>query len=271
MARWTLVNVIIGCLSGGAVGVLASPNEEAAASHAKGRELLAVGDFEGASQAFVAAASAGRSDPRYRLDYTKLRKILQQRKSLARENDLERWLETARVLRDYYHEYRVYREALPIDREIHLRQADTASATLLAETQLALGMAADALETLRGLGDGEGNARTQVLLALALIRLDRNSEAKAAAAKVQVSDSDDWRALFDVARLHALLGAKGEACAMLVRSFEATPPSELLYSKAHAGECGDFKALADSTCYADALTTPSKVGEPKRKRRTPGK
>ena len=147
MSRWMSVSAVVVLLGAGVACAQKSPDkEDAASAHARGRKLLAAGDLEGASQAFIAASTAGRGEPRYRQEYTELRTMLRMRKSLAREYDLDRWLHMARILQDYYHDYRVYSEALPIDHEIHLRQADAKSATLLAETQLALGSAAEALE-----------------------------------------------------------------------------------------------------------------------------
>ncbi len=239
----------------------ASSAERAAELFAEGRVLLAGADWDGALEAFADAAKADSENQEYRQQYALVRRVLKMRKSIDKEQDPERWATTARALRAFYHEQKIYAESLLLDRQIHTRLGSAESAAMLAETQLLLDMNAESAELLSGLDDEQATRRTLALLGVALARQGKTNEARGVANKCgqPVDASPDL--CFDLARLHALLGDPGTALALLTRCFELTPPSLLERARARAKECQAFKSLCSRAAFAKALQAESKVKE----------
>ena len=261
MYRSLIVSLFAGWLMLGVCPVLAGPVEDAAKVYAEGEALLAKGDFSGAAEAFKTAARTDADTQDYRQQYAMLRRIVRMRQQIETESDLASWLGMAKALRTYYHAHKIYSEALPLDRKVHERRPDANSAAMLAETQLALGMYSETVETLGGLSTQDATPYTRVLLGLALARQGRMDEAKAMARQAGVKKDSGPRVFYQLACLRALIGDSKGALAALVQSFELTPPSQLDRAKADAGASKDFAALADTTGFAEALATHSPIKE----------
>ncbi len=260
-ARWFFALIAVVCTGAMASPALAGSAERAAESYKQGDVLLAQGDFDGAVKAFAAAVKADRDNEDYRQQYALVRQIVKLRKRIGKERNPEKWEKSARALRAFYYEHRIYSEALSLDREFHTRLDNAESAAMLAETELNLGMNDEAAELLAGLDSQQATPRSHALLGIALARQGKLDDARGVAEKCQLPDDAGPGVYFDVARLRALLGDASDALAMLTRCCESTLPSRLEALKYRAKECKDFRALAAGPEFAKVLETPSKIKE----------
>lgn len=239
----------------------AGPEEDAASSYARGNELLASADFEGALRAFAVAVKTDPAKREYLERFALVRQVLLMRRALGDESNPQAWETTARGLHKFYIENGILEEALALDTRLHAKLGNADSATLLAETLLALERDGEAAGVLGAIARDEATPRSNVLLALALARQSRADEASAIAARVAVPAEPDPVLFFDLARFHGRLGHTGDACGLLTRFFESTPPSELAAARARARACRDFAALAPCVEFEAALLTESKVAQ----------
>ncbi len=76
--------------------------EEAARRFAQGQTLLAQGDLRAALEAFSAAAKADPENAEYRQEAVILRRVLDLRKQLSTDENLESWQQRAKALFAYY-------------------------------------------------------------------------------------------------------------------------------------------------------------------------
>jgi len=152
---------------------------------------------------------------------------------------------------------------LVVDKKSHARFNTASSAGLLAETQLAMGRNAEALEVLAALTPEKSTTVTQALLAIAMTRQGRLDESRKIAEETAGSHSRDPGTLYTLARMQASVGNQDAALKLLTRCFEAVPPSRLDNLKAHAKQCPEFADLAASDSFATVLRTVSKVAESK--------
>ena len=235
--------------------------EEAAATFAEGRTLLAQADFDGALAAFAAAAKADPQNQDYRSQYALVRRVMNVRKAIEREKDDARWAVTAQALRSFYYDNGIYSEALSLDRQRHVRIGGIESATLLAETQLELDMNAETAALLGGFEPDDLPLRSRAFLGIALARMERLDEAEAIARTCAAPEAINPGLCFDLARLHCLLGDRAAAAAMLTRCFQSTLPSRLDDMKACARNHADLGALASSAEFVAVFSTPSKISE----------
>jgi tetratricopeptide (TPR) repeat protein len=242
--------------------VLARP-DTAANSFAKGEALLAKGDFAAALQSYAAAAKADRDNQEYMQHYAMLRRIVDMRSRLETEQNAERWDYLAKALRAFYLSERIYPELLKLDREVHARLGSADSATLLAETQLAVGQNAEAAKLLAALEPGKATPMTQTLRGVALARTGKTDEAKQIAKDVEVPADAGPRMAYAAARFYAAVGDSAKALQWLQTCFEVTLPSMADSYKSHAKGCADFAALAASPEFARVLETKSKIPESK--------
>lgn len=246
--------------------LLATPvaaEEDAKTLSDKGAALLASGDFDGAIDAYKGAAKADKDNPEYRMQYSLLRRVIKVREQLDTEKDAERWEHLALALHRFYHTYDVYTESLKLDRQIHKRKDNAESAVMLAETQLALAMNAEAETLLSGLDKKKANSRTNVLLGVATARQDKMEIAKGIAAKCKVTKEMGPGELFDLACLKSLIADTDGSLEALTACFEQTPPSLLVDFKTYARESDDLKSIAKAPGFAKALKTKSVVEESK--------
>lgn len=259
--RHVLILLAIGCVAVGSRTASAGSTEQAAQLSSQGKTLLANGDVEGALKAYAGAARADSENQEYRQQYAMVRQVVKMRKRIGKERNPEKWETTARALRAFYYEHRVFGEALPLDEQVHAKLNTAESAALLAGTQLLLGMNAEAAELLGGLDAKQAMPQVSALLGIALARQGEIDDAKAAAQKCVLPDNAGPGLCFDLARLRALLGEAGEALGLLTRCFESTPPSRLEGRKTQAKECPDFTTLVAGADFAKVLETKSKVKE----------
>ncbi len=262
MRRIVILNFAVGCILSAATPTLAGSSEEAAGVFATGKALLAKADFDGALQAFKKAATVDANNQEYAQQYAVLRQVVRMREDCPKEQDADQWLKMADALRTYYHNHRLYSEALPLDQKRHRRTQSAESAVLLAETQLALGMHSQASELLGNLSKELISPRTRVLHGLALARAGRIKEATKLAEQLPpTEDSVGPRYHYDLARIHVLAGDSMRAFDSLTQSFELTPPSKLDAFRSEVVKCEEFGLFRHSVEFARALETPSKVEE----------
>jgi hypothetical protein len=237
--------------------------ETAAESFARGETLLAKGDCAAALQSYAAAARADRNNPEYVQHYAMLRRIVDLRTRLETEQNPQLWEQMARAVRAFYASERVYAELLMLDRRMHSRLGSGESATMLAETQLAMGEHADAAQTLSALPPAKATAMTQALLGIALVRSGKTDEAKQIAEKLTLPADARPGLTYAAARLYAGIGNSARSLELLGACFETTLPSMLDGFKAHAKDCSEFAAMASSPEFTQALKTKSKLSESK--------
>ena len=237
--------------------------ETAAQAYRAGQSLLASGDLPGALQRFGKAARADQNNREYAQQYAMLRQVLTLRDGLAKETDAQRWEYMARGLHAFYVGQELYDEALKLDRQIHAKLNTAASAIMLAETALALDRGEEAAEVLAKLEPARQTPATRAVLGVALARQGKQDAAREVAAALEVPADAGPGVLYAAARLHAATGGAARACAMLVRCFEAVPPSQLDSFKQHAQQTVEFASLKSSAQFAQTLQTKSQVPESK--------
>ncbi len=230
---------------------------------AKGETLLAEGDFDGALAAYASAARADRDNQEYLLHYALVRRVVQLRQQLEKEEDPAQWGYIGRALHSFYVSQGMYGEALALGRRMHARLNNASSAILLAETALAMNENAEAARTLRALDAAETTPAVQALLGVALARLGKLAEARQIAARAVLPDGAGPGTVYATARLHAVAGNSAESLRLLVRCFESAPPSLSEGYKAHAQRTPEFAGLASTAEFAEVLETVSKVPESK--------
>jgi tetratricopeptide (TPR) repeat protein len=242
---------------------VAARGETAPQAFAAGKSALAKADFPEALRAFSRAVHADRDNQEYIQNYAMVRQVIMLRRQLAAEKDAARWEYIARGLHAFYVENALHGEALALDRKIHARLGNTSSAVMLAETQLALNMDAEAAETLAALPSAKQTASTQSLHGLALARQGQLEEAKRMAATVDVPAEAGPGVTYCAARLNAAVGNDEQALVLLTRCFESVAPSRLDRFKQHARQSPEFVSLASTPTFAQVMETESKVAESK--------
>ncbi len=233
----------------------------AAEEYARGEALLARGEFDQALDAFASAARADRDNQQYLQQYAMVRRVIQLRQQLASEQDPQRWEYTARALHSFYVTRGLLEEAAALDRQIHARLNNASSATMLAETELALGRNSEAAEVLQKLPPGQSTPATDVLLGIALARQGKMQEARQLAEKAALPDDAGPRTIYAFARLYAATGDSHAAFQTLKRVLETTPPTIQVGYRDHAAQCPDFQSLAATDQWQQVLKTPSKIPE----------
>lgn len=240
----------------------AEADGDGAARFAEGKALLVKGEFEGALRAYAAAAEADPKNEQYRQEHALLRRVIKMRQEVPEEKRGEKLEATSLALRAYYYDNALFRQALELDKHVHGRLKTVDSVARLAETQLQLDMNAEAAALIGGIKEAEVTPQTRILLGIALARQGKVDDAKAMAQKSPKADDLGPGLLFDLARLHALVGNRDKATGLLIRCFESTPPSRLEAFKGYAKECKDLGVLAASAAEFDAvMKTKSKVKE----------
>lgn len=235
----------------------------AAEAFAAGEALLAKADFQGALRAFAQAARTDRTKQEYLQHYAMVQQVVALRRDLESERDPQRWEYAGRGLHAFYTANGLYDEALSLDERMHVRLNTATTATLLAETQLAMKRNAEAAETLAGLDSTRQSPTTRALLGLALARQGKIDESRQVAASIRPAADAGPGELYSAARLSAAIGDRDEAVALLTRCFQSVPPSRQEALKDHARQTPDFASLASTEAFARALATESQVPESK--------
>jgi thioredoxin-like negative regulator of GroEL len=244
-----------------AAPLAAQANSSAADLFAQGQALLGKGDFDAALKAFAAAARQDSQNQAYRDRYALVRRIGKMRETIAKEQNPQKWQETALALHTFYYDNGLYSEALPLDEHIHAKLNTASSARMLGRTKLELGQAAEAAAVLDSLPSDARTPETEALRGLALARAGQLDAARQLAEQLGVPDKGDPNQFYDLARLNALVGRSQEAATALTRTFEFTAPSRLDGVKSAARASKDLEGLLADQAYAGVLATASKVKE----------
>ena len=259
--RIAFVYMVIGSVAITAYPSFALAKEDPETIFAQGRILLQQGDFDGALQAFTHAARTSPKHEMHRQQAALLQRVIKIRERFDQIEDSEQWLQTSRALHTYYHDNKIYTEALNLDQQVHERLNNAESAAKLARTQLALKLNADVVQLISDLDDNQVTPETTTLYGIALARQGRTDEAKALANEIELSKESAAELAFDFARLQALIDNEKDALKWLASSFKSTLPSRLEAVKIAAQESPDFSALAGSDAFAAVLKTESQVKE----------
>jgi len=250
--------LVVMLLAGFAVAQAGSA-ESAALYYKIGKEALIRADFDAALQALESAARADPQNGEYAAQAALVRRIIELRQSLERQSDDQKWLAAATALFSFYMDNGIEREALSLALKAHSRHATAETAAMLARARLALNQNAEAADELRALAAEKVTAEIRVLLGIALARQAQVDQAKAVLSELKLPDKPAGYFLFDLARLHALLGSRQEALQKLISAFENTPPSQLNVAKDRARKDPDFQSLREDPEFAQVLRTASKV------------
>lgn len=254
----------IGLVTAAVIAISAIAHAETAAeSFVKGEKLLVKGEFGTALQSYAAAARADQSNQEYVQHYAMVRRIVDLRGRLDAEKKPQQWEYTARALRSFYVNERIYPELLKLDQAIHAKLNSAESAAMLAETQLAMDQNAAAVQTLSALEPSKKTAMAQLLLGIALGRSRKADQAKGIAENVTLPKDAGPTVTYTAARLYAATGDSAKATALLKACFEGTLPSQLDGFKSHAKTCAEFAAIASTPEFAAVMKTESKVPESK--------
>ncbi len=255
-----LIGLIAGVVFVGPAILRGEPSPDA---FEKGNALVAKGDFDGAMDAFYTAVKAERTNQEYAQRFMMLRQVVMLRGMLDNEKEPARWDNIAQALRSFYLSEEIYSEALPLDEQIHAKQQTATSAAQLAETQLAIDKAQAAANVLAELGPQKATTATQALHGIALARLGKMDQAKKISQRIEGVETDDPGTSYSLARMQAAVGNPKEALLLLIRAFEAIPPSQLVGLKVHAKKSPEFAAMVSTDEFSRALATESKVAESK--------
>ena len=238
----------------------AGPAEDA---DARGKELLAKADFNGAMRAFATAARADTKNQQYRRSFAMVRQVIALRGRLDKEQKPEHWEYIARALLDFYTSERIYPAALELGEKMHGKLNTASTARMLGETQLAMGKNAEAEKMLAAFDPQKATVATKSLHGLALVRTGNADKAAKAAKSLVVPESAGPRTLYCAARLHAAVGNATEALELLRRCMENVQPSLQDGYRAHARHCDDFALLSSTDAFTKALASKSKIPESK--------
>jgi hypothetical protein len=232
-----------------------------AKSFAEGTELLKKADFDGALKAYAEAARTDGDNAQFRQEYMLLRKIIKTRDAITKEANPDKWWQLAVTLRNYYYKYELYKEILPLARQMNEKKKSVESAVVLADAYLTLGQNAEAEKAVSGLDAKDLTPSARLVQGIALARQNKLEAAKAILGQVTMPEKPSPRFMLDLARLKVLCGDKDGGYAALTTAFESVPPGALDSFKAYAKKTPEFAAAADNEQLAKVFQTPSKVKE----------
>jgi hypothetical protein len=221
---------------------------------------LRKGDFDAAVAGYLEAAKADPYRTEYAMKAHLVRRVQTVRRMLESQEGSPLWERMSLSLHAFYLQNEVYGEALTLDRKAHEKMKNALSASMLAETLLAMNKNVRALEFLQGLDKKRLNTQNTLYLAIARARLDQIDEARRMERDLLPAEKSGNVALvYDLARLKALLGEKEEACRLLTHCLEATPPIQTETVRAYVKKCRDFKPILSDASFLAALETESRV------------
>ncbi|MHC5010826.1 MAG: hypothetical protein ACYTG6_07745 [Planctomycetota bacterium] len=227
--------------------------------HERGEFLLRAGRIDEAAQAFLEAARAEPANQAYTDRALQLRRVQGLRRFVASNPPSDRWQSSVLSLHLFYLRNGLPDLALDLDLRAHEALDSAASAEWLAETYLALDRNADATTVLAPYS--ATSPRHAAYHAIALARLGRIDDARRLAAAAVVAEDASPVYLFDVARVHALLGESERALALLRASLEKTPEVALDEARRRARAHRDLRGLATLPAFAEVLRTESQVAQ----------
>ncbi|MBN2489338.1 MAG: hypothetical protein JXQ29_00615 [Planctomycetes bacterium] len=235
--------------------------DSAAKAFTEGNALLQKGDFEGAQKAFGEAARAPGATAEHQQKFQLVRRVLAMRAALGREENPEKWQQTAAALRNFYYSHRLYEHLLALAQKMQERRPSPGSATLVADALLLLARDAEAEKALEGIAAADRTPQASVLLGLAKGRLSKVDAAKQVLADIKVPEPVSPRFLADLARLKVLCGDVEGGLATLTTAFEKTSTKGLANFKEFVKNAPEFQNLPADAGLAKVLATQSKVDE----------
>ncbi len=255
--RQSLVTLILGTLL---VPCLAR-GESAQEAFDKGQAFLAKGDFPAALEWISTAAKADATNQQFVKRYTVVRRVVDFRNKLETEKDPAKWEQLAKALRSFYLREKIYPEALSLAQKMHERLNTTASALILAETQLAADQNAEAVKTLQAIPSDKVTPASQALLAIAFMETAQPAEAKKIMDSLTLPADAMPGTKYLVARAYGKTGDSPKAIASLQAFFESVPPSQLDTFKTQVKALPEFASMASTPEFAQVLETKSKLKE----------
>ncbi len=233
----------------------------AAKNFSRGNALLARSDFQGALTLFADALKAEPANQEYAQEFSMLRQVIAWQNYIEKTDDIIQWTYGCNVIRAYCVSHRLHQATLDLDRMVFDRLKNPEAAVKLAQTELSLGKAEEAVKTLSSLDTDKATVATRSLLGVALARSGKEEDAKKLATEIGVPEDAGSGTLYSIARLQSVVGNEQLACHALVNCFESIPPSRLEAFKKHAEKCSDFQTIAKGELFETALKTKSKIPE----------
>jgi tetratricopeptide (TPR) repeat protein len=264
-SRISLLSVFLLCFSSNVAVFAESPAE----IFSQGRQQLRDGNLEAAAKTFDQASAAEPANKEYSAKAEQLRKVLQLKQVLVKEQDDGPWTRVARALHSYYRSEKLNDEALKLDLQIHERLNSALSAAILADTLLTLGKYDEAVALIEQLPEKKHTLDTDVINAIALARSGKQQEALAAADAVKLPEEICAGKAYLLARLNGAVGRNEEAAKYLKKSFESTPPEKLPNFQNAAKNNQDLAKLLADPQYASLLSTGSNPAAQEREHKHP--
>ncbi|MEW6252434.1 MAG: hypothetical protein AB1716_17485 [Planctomycetota bacterium] len=237
----------------------AGDKESAANEFARGKALLAKGDFDQALAAFKAATRADAENDLYFQEFTLLKRIIKIRTNLAAEQDADAWRTMARPVLVYYRDKSLSGPALELATTMHTKLNDDESLNALADARLAAGRNAEAAALLAELPEAKMTPHLQAVRGLALARTGQLEAARALAAALVMPKDCDADICWDAARLYGAVAQPEKALSTLTCLFECTPAPQLAEVKEAAKVAPEFARLVATPEFEKVLATKSKL------------
>jgi len=258
MTKRTLLVLAIGIACHG-LGCSEARCESAAEIFARGQSQVAAGNLDDGLKTLAAAVAADPINEEYTARFERLRKAVALRKQLDTEEDAAQWTQIARALHLFYHREKLYEAALEIDRQLHKRLQAAVSATLLAQTLMAMDRNAEAAETLQEIPEDQRELGSQSSLVIALARAGKMKKAAKLAKEIPVPEHLCPGKAYMLARMNAAIGDEPAAASLLKQAFSVAPAPKLPAFKAAALRCPELAALLEKDEYKELLDTQSLV------------
>jgi thioredoxin-like negative regulator of GroEL len=225
------------------------------------QQQLRAGDFDGALKLYDDALRVAPKNQELRQRQAILRQVITLRGQLEGEQDAARWEQAAGALRAFYWDEGLLQESLALDTRWYQRDPSAETASRLAETQLELGLNAEARATLAERATEQAPTELRLLHGIAAARQDGAEAARPLLGALSISKDAPPELRFLLARLQALGGKPEAARASLAQALATTAPSQQDRLRDRAKTCSDFAALAGSEAFAQVLETKSRIAE----------
>ncbi len=245
----------------------AATNTGAEASFSQGQELLQKGQLNDALRLFAQAAREDGTNQLYRQYYATVRQVIRMQASLDKEKNPQKWEYSARALRAFYYGHLMFKDSLKVDSQFYEKKKDAETATLLAETQLELGMGQQSIELLNGLKEETFTPDLQLLRVIAMSQVSKKEQAATAvdAAKLPEPAKRNPDMLYRLAWAQMAVGRKDAAMDSLKATFERTPPGVLGIVKQRVVNNREFSKLMGEENkdpqFVAVMKTASKISE----------
>lgn len=259
--QWLIIPLVVGLLAAPVFVIAADETApEATPSTSEAAEaLFAAGQIAAARDAFEALSKADPENAELAARVAVLEQVLELQNLVANEEISPMWERAACVLHAYFHQRGVPEVALAQDRAAHAKADSATTACLVAESLLTLDRDTETVQFVEGLREAQRDDQVRTYWGIAKARLGDKEAVLEDMDLFGWPETEDPGVLYDVARLHAVLGRHEEALSTLTASFEKCPPRALEGLKALAAASSDFAPLRETEGYAKVMATTSKV------------